>query len=110
MENVDLLTRIVNWVFKRLAFAQHIKSKVGAEHFHVVYNEELVLFSKATLQEICSFLGIHCSEQFFERCGNILYESPHRIRTLVNWPKNVKDDITRRLKQSAVLERYSFEN
>ena len=105
-----LLNSRVNSVFNRLAVAQNIKAKVGAEHFHVVYNEDLVLYPAATLQEICDFLGITCSEQFFEGCASILYESPHQIRALVNWPQEVKDDITQRLKQNTVLKRYSFED
>ena len=110
MEDVNLLTRLANKVLRHLAIAQIIKSKVGEEHFHVVYSEDLVLQPKATLQALCEFLGIHCSEQFYERCGSILYESPNQIRALVNWPQEVKDNITQRLKQNAVLQRYSFEN
>ena len=93
------------------AFAQYaancesigpLARQIGAEHLHRVRHEALVADPRATLAELCRFLGVEADDAYLTAASARVYRSPARSRADVEWPS--EDD--RRVRD--LIDRFDF--
>jgi hypothetical protein len=72
-------------------------------------HEELIRRPKDCLAELCGFLGVDPTPDYLADCAGIVYASPHRSRTEVDWGPGMIEDIQDRMGSFAFLEGYSFD-
>ena len=72
-------------------------------------HEELIRRPKDCLAELCRFLGVDPTPDYLADCAGIVYASPHRSRTEVDWAPGVIEDVQNRMASFAFLEGYTFD-
>jgi hypothetical protein len=75
-----------------------------------VRHEDFLQDPKTHLHQICSFLGLEAPDAYLEDCAGIVYTSPHRSRTKVDWDPDMVAEVQRNMVQIPFLEGYSFES
>ena len=70
---------------------------------------ETVLRPKKTLQRLCDHLGVTCSEEYIEKCSQILFDTPAITRHTVVWTKDQIQRVTKKIMEYSFLEGYSFD-
>ena len=93
-------------VFRKAAAVQRMKSL----SFPVldVHLADLVTSPVATMESICEFLDLNCSEGYLNKCKEKAYGSLSRSRYLVWWPRGLKAQVAREQKRYPFFSRYSF--
>lgn len=97
------LEKSINRYFKLAAANQRIRELYGDEVVDIA-GHETILRPKETLQRLCDHLNVACSEDYFEKCSNILFSTPSITRHKVVWTEEQKVRVTQMMKN------YSFEN
>ncbi len=86
----------------------HIKKRVPQDVFdlrHEIFIED----PKKSLRDLCAFLGLDGTEEYYDACASIVYRSPHESRYDIVWPSDLLTRIATRMKDFDFLEGYSFE-
>lgn len=81
------LEKSVNRYFKLAAANQRVRELYGDEVVDIA-GHETILRPKETLQRLCDHLNVACSEEYFEKCSNILFSTPSITRHKVVWTFN----------------------
>ena len=72
--------------------------------------EDLIEDSRTTLIRACEFLGLTASPDYLDACARVVYASPHRSRSRVEWPPPLLERIRAEIARQPILEGYSFES
>ena len=94
--------------FKMAASNQHVRERYGVTVLDIP-GHETVLKPKETLQRLCDHLGVTCSEDYFQKCRNILYGTPSFTRNTVVWTAEQKQRVTNLIKKYPFMKEYSFD-
>ena len=94
--------------FKMAASNQLVRERYGAAVLDIP-GHETVLRPKETLQRLCDHLGVTCTEDYFEKCSNILYGTPSFTRDTVVWTEEQKERVTEMMKKYPFMKEYSFD-
>jgi hypothetical protein len=93
------------------AFAQYaancesivgLGERIGFERLLRVRHEALVADPRATLTQLCSFLGVEADEPYLAAAAAKVYRSPAHSRTEIDWPP--EDD----LRVREMIERFDY--
>ncbi len=87
-----------------------VKRQLDAEAVLDVRQENFLQEPQTHLRQICSFLGLEAPQAYLEDCASIVYTSPHRSRTKVDWEPALVDEVQRQMAGIPFLEGYSFES
>jgi len=90
------------------AINQHVRERYGDAVLDIPAHET-VLRPKETLQRLCDHLGVTCSEDYIQRCSDILYGAPSVTRNTVVWTEEQKEQVTKMIKKYPFLNEYSFD-
>jgi hypothetical protein len=64
---------------------------------------------RATLDQLCRYLGVEATPDYLADCAAIVYDAPNRSRLQVEWPGELRDSISRHMQAYPYLEGYTFE-
>lgn len=73
-----------------------------------VHLVDLVTNTRETLQDICDFLHLECTEQYMRTCEASIFSELSQTRALVQWHPEHKASVEAWIKQIPWLQRYSF--
>ena len=74
-----------------------------------VLSHELILKPRATMETICSFIGVTCNEDYLHQAENILFGKPSETRRTVVWTEEQKQTVYNEMKKYSFLKSFSFE-
>ena len=90
------------------AINQRVRERYGDAVLDIPAHET-VLRPREMLQRLCDHLGVTCSEDYLQRCSEILYGAPSVTRNRVVWTEKQKEHVTRMTKKYPFLQDYSFD-
>jgi hypothetical protein len=94
--------------FRRLARANERLIESGAYPVLTVRHETFVAEPRRELVRACEFLGVAPEDEWLEACVSVVFESPHKSRTLVEWPKEEIDALERVIASHDFFAGYTF--
>jgi hypothetical protein len=86
-----------------------LKGKLSDEEVLEVRHERFVEDPMATLEELCSGLGLEPSPGYLERCASVVHKAPHKSRHKVEWSPTLRHAVERRSREFPFLRSYTFE-
>ncbi len=93
-------------VFRRAAAIQGIKDlNLPVLDVHLA---DLVTNPVDTIQSICDFLEIQCSETYLQKCQEKVFGSLSKTRNRLWWPRGLRDQVEEERKKYPFFSRYSF--
>ena len=104
------LTALRLAVDRVLAMAEAIVSmtrtlKLTVLDFHI---EDLIQHPKDSMQRLCDFLAVECSQDYVRKCYSKAINSVSKTRDAVWWPRDLRRFIETRSKTFSFFRRYSF--
>ncbi len=87
---------------------EQVQKKLAVEQFHQLRHEDFVSSPKTTLSKLCEFLGQPASEDYLHDCASIVFESPNKTRTKIQWKTEHIEQIKTEMEKFDFLGRYSF--
>ena len=84
-------------------------SDINAEVLDV-FHEDFVKNPKAQLNKLCLWLGIEPSSNYLDDCAAVVFESPKKRRTKIQWNENFKQQIEDKIGLFPFLEGYTFDS
>ena len=73
-----------------------------------VHNADYINHPRETVQRMCKFLEVECSEQYLQSCEKKAFKEGFRTRELIQWPPELIKEIENDMKKYPFLVRYSF--
>ncbi|XP_078370965.1 uncharacterized protein LOC144654642 [Oculina patagonica] len=102
------LNNIINQYFQLVAANQRVRERYGNAVLDIP-GHETVLRPKETLLRLCDHLQVTCSEEYIEKCSEVLYGTPSVTRDKVVWTEEQKARVTQMMKKYPFLKQYSFD-
>lgn len=87
---------------------ERVQKTVEIEQFHQLRHEDFVSSPKATLSKLCQFLEQPASEDYLHECASIVFESPNKTRTKIQWKTEHIEQIKTEMEKFDFLKGYSF--
>jgi len=75
-----------------------------------IHNKNLVSDPRGTLLKMCNNLGVTCSDNYLEICGNKIYKTESRTRHMIKWTNKQLKMIRRNIKKYDSLKGYSYDS
>jgi hypothetical protein len=94
--------------FRRLARANDALIASGAYPVITVRHETFVQEPRQELTRACEFLGVEPESEWLDACVALVFESPHKSRHLVEWPKEEIDALERVIASHDFFAGYTF--
>jgi hypothetical protein len=86
-----------------------LRDRLGRDELLVFKQEQFIADPGACLERCCRFVGVEMTPDYLAACTAIVYKSPARSRTSIEWTTQYIDEVRRRIKQFDFLAGYSFE-
>ena len=105
--NITGLQNQINRTFHIIENVQEIfdVSNLTVLDVHLV---DFIKDPKRVLKMICTFLNVECHHAYIESCVSKVYKEQSKTRRLVEWPKEMIEEVEERAKPYRFLWRYSF--
>jgi len=87
-----------------------LKERVGDDAVLDVRHEDLIADAAGTLRRVCAFLGLDASDDYVNAAAGIVYASPRKSRSEVEWPDGLVERIGERAAAVPFLAGYSFDD
>jgi Sulfotransferase family len=87
-----------------------MRTAIGAERLLTVRHEDLIVDPRRRLADTCRFVGIDPSPAYLDACAGILFSSPSRSRTSIDWPAELVTRVAKDIERFDFLADYSFES
>jgi hypothetical protein len=78
----------IEWHHRHCQVTEELTRRQGAPPVMEVRNEDVIAATKATVSELCAFLGLECDDDYLESCAAMVRSSPHRSREKVDWSED----------------------
>jgi len=75
-----------------------------------IHNKNLVSDPRGTLLKICNDLGVTCSDNYLEICGNKIYKTESRTRHMIKWTNEQLKMIQQNIEKYDSLKGYSYDS
>ncbi|KAL9971648.1 hypothetical protein ACROYT_G017844 [Oculina patagonica] len=109
INNPKILDWKINQYFQLVAANQRVRERYGDAVIDIP-GHETVLRPKETLLRLCDHLQVTCSEDYIEKCSEVLYGTPSVTRDKVVWTEEQKARVTKIMKKYPFLKQYSFDD
>jgi len=86
-----------------------LRARIGPVRLHDLRHEDLVTDPRASLGEVCRFLGLDTPAGYLDACAGILFASPSRSRTAVEWTPDRIARVAEGIGRIDYLAGYSFD-
>jgi hypothetical protein len=95
--------------FARLASINGGLIAGGSHPVLTIRHENVVRRPKEELAGACEFLGVEADDDYLDACASIVFESPNRTRSLVEWPPGEIEAVRDVIDRHSFLAGYDFE-
>lgn len=79
------------------------------ENILEIHHADHVKYPKDTVQQICDFLDVECSQTYLQECDDKTYKQLSKTRELVVWNLKASGLVKRIIKKFPVFSRYTFD-
>jgi hypothetical protein len=86
-----------------------LRRRIGPDRLHDLRHEDLIADPRARLGEVCRFLGLELPAGYLDACAGILFSSPSRSRTAVEWTTERIGRVADGIDRIDFLAGYSFD-
>lgn len=97
-----------NTILKK-AFSVYEMEKKYTWDFIRIYSEDFIKDPQSVMAELCTFLGLECTESYLQQCAHKTFTTPSRSRELVAWSPATKARIEEAINRIPFFSRYSFD-
>lgn len=73
-----------------------------------VHNADFIFETKRTMMDICTYLGLECSEKYLQLCKEAAYDKPRKSRAAIAWTEPSRQHVDKLIQDYPFLTRYSF--
>ncbi len=73
-------------------------------------HEDLIVDPTGTLKGACAFLGQEAEDEYLSDCATLVFDSPRKTRSKVEWHKDLIEEVQERLAQYPFLYGYRFDD
>jgi hypothetical protein len=87
-----------------------MRTTIGAERLLTIRHEDLIADPRGQLAAACRFVGIDAPPEYLDASAGILFASPSRTRTSVDWPPELVARVATEIGRFDFLAGYSFES
>jgi len=108
LRDQSTLERSVERYFSRCANVMQIKQSTPPGDLLDIRHEEFVSNFDAECRKLLGFLSLDVSDEFVTDCASIVYHSPHRSRTQIEWPRRLIEQTEARFAEYPFLSGYRF--
>jgi hypothetical protein len=95
---------------KRLARTNESIIAGGRYQVLTVRHEALIHDPQANLRAICDFLGLDGDDDYVESCAELVFESPHHTRELVEWSDDERVAVAQLIEEHSFFDGYGWES
>lgn len=110
LRDQSTLERTVERYFSRCADVMKIKQATPPEHVLDVRHEQFLSEFDAECRKLLGFLSLDAGDPFVADCASIVYRSPHRSRTQIEWPRRLVERTEARIAEYPFLSGYRFDD
>lgn len=86
-----------------------VRSVMGNSNFMTVWLDDIVGMPKATLAQLCSFLGLDSPEDYLEACSAVVFKQTKQARQHIVWHPHYLTQLLSLTQRYDFLDRYSRE-
>ena len=108
LNNTRRLNLSINSYFKLATANQRVRERYGKAVIDIP-GHETVLRPRETIQKLCEHLRVTCSDDYLDKCSNIMYGAPSVTRDKVIWTEEQKRRVMQKMKEFPFLRDYSFD-
>lgn len=85
------------------------KARIAPENWIDIKQELFIENPSRLLSELCRFLGQEASKEYLSDCASIVFRSPRKSRSKIDWPGELVEMIVQKMKKYEFLAGYSYE-
>ena len=104
------LKRSIEDYFSLCEAMRRFKERTDSSDVFEVRHEEIVEDSERELRRLCAFLNLEAPEDYLRDCSRMVFRSPSRSRSKVEWSPEDVEDVRRRSERFDFLRGYSYED
>lgn len=93
----------INMYFKYYQAIEDIKLELDMLQIH---HQDLIENPRETINKMCDFLGVSCSENYLDICSDKIFKSPSKSRYRIVWEQYQLSEIKSQIKKIGSLQRY----
>lgn len=105
-ESIDLLPFIKSY-FERVKTISSLKKDKKVRMFDL-HHEDFIDHPGRILKGLLLYLNVKDHDEYIEKCSEIVYESPHKSRLLVEWPEELIRFVQINIDKYDFLRRYTY--
>jgi hypothetical protein len=96
--------------FADCATLLQLRERIGRGRLHDLRHEDLIADPRGSLRDVCRFLGLDAPDDYLDACAGILFTSPSRSRSTIEWSPDRVARVAREMERYDFLAGYSFDS
>jgi len=100
----------LDWLLQHTDKLTKVLSMFSEDEVFFVRHEDLIASPKDKLRDICTFLGVECTEDYLDSCAAVVYTSPHKTRFKVRWTTEEIERVAAAIEKYPWFEGYTFDD
>ena len=107
--DMDLLSTKIDLYFRKAEINNNL---INSRKYEIleIYHEKFIENPFESFKRILNFIEVGATDEFIRKCTAITYKTPHYSRLEINWPKDLKEDVQKKINRYPFLKRYTFES
>ena len=107
-DDLQLLRQVTKFVLGKARSIQEMEGKNYDWELMRMYSEDFIRDPRATMTDLCTFLGLDCEEDYLQQCVEKTFKSTSKSRYLVKWDSDTVAEVEETIKKIPFLRRYSY--
>ena len=115
-DNISTMTRVrraqltptIEVYFSMCDVVEQIKRQVNPGAIYDFKHEDLIADPKTALRGLCGFLGLTAEQRYYEDCATIIFKSPRKTRSDMNWSPETIAAVEQQANRFSFLRGYTY--
>lgn len=73
-----------------------------------IHSEDFIRHPTSTMRDLCTFLGLECSEGYLQMCAEKTFKATSKSRELIEWDPLIMERVEESIREIPFFRRYSF--
>jgi hypothetical protein len=99
----------IDLYFDRCRALAAIRERLSKGELLTLRQEEIIANPKLILENTCQFLNVDIIPEYLDDCVNVVYQSPKKTRSKIQWSKELIDLVQNKIEGFDFLAGYSFD-
>lgn len=102
------LQEAIDDYFNRVEANSKLRKEIGSSEWCELSLEHVINNSKESMKKLTDFLNVNATDDFFVNTADKIFNSPHKSRNKINWPKDMINEVAERSQKYEFLNHYEF--